>query len=85
MEHYLDRLGYTLLLELKVKQDYLDYADSILMIHGTKDEIIPFAVSERFADEKIIEFLPVEGADHRFQNPKHMETAIKAIIAFFGF
>lgn len=83
------RVGQAFLAELAESDlfamDFLPVCEDILILHGTKDEIIPFAVSERFADEKIIEFLPVEGADHRFQNPKHMETAIKAIIAFFGF
>ena len=27
---------------------------------------------------------PIEGADHRFQNPAHMETANKAILSFFA-
>ena len=36
------------------------------------------------AEENGIAFEPVEGADHRFQNPKHMDDAISRIAAFFG-
>lgn len=65
--------------------EYLDWAEDMLIIHGTKDELIPFEQTAAFADRNIIEFVPVEGADHRFQNPLHMETATKAVISFFGF
>lgn len=65
--------------------DYLDWAEDILILHGTKDELVPFEKSASFADRNIIEFVSVEGADHRFQNPLHMEAATKAVIGFFGF
>lgn len=67
------------------KMDFLDFAEDLLILHGTRDEVVDFAESEGFAEENIIEFIPVEGADHRFQNPNHMETAIKAVIQFFEF
>ena len=65
--------------------EYLDFAEDILVIHGTKDEVVPYAVSAKFADENCIEMVTVEGADHRFQNPNATEQATKAIIAFCGF
>ena len=64
--------------------DFLDFAEDILIIHGTRDEVVPFAESEKFAEENIIEFVPAEGADHRFQDPKKMENAIKAVLEFYG-
>lgn len=64
--------------------DYTDYADDILIIHGTDDEIIPFGVSAKFADDNIIEMIRVDGADHRFQHPVHNEIATKAMLSFFG-
>lgn len=64
--------------------EYLDWAEDILILHGTKDELVPFEKSAAFADSNVIEFIPVEGADHRFQNPLHMEIATKAVIGFFG-
>ena len=49
----------------------------------TKDEVVPFEDSRMFADNNLIEFIPVEGADHRFQDPKKMDAAIKHIQTFF--
>lgn len=66
------------------KRDYLDYLETILILHGTKDEVVPFEDSRTFADEQLIEFIPVEGADHRFQNPTHMSLANKYVREFFG-
>lgn len=67
------------------KMDYLDYAEDILILHGTKDEVVPFAVSKAFAENSLIEFAAVENADHRFQNPACMDTATKKVFEFFGF
>ena len=67
------------------KLDYLEHAEDILIMHGTKDEVVPFEAARDFAEENIIEFIPVENADHRFMNPQHMEAATKAVIEFFGF
>lgn len=62
--------------------DYMDYADDILMLHGTKDEIVPFQAAYDFADRNVIEFIPIENADHRFQDPKKMDEAIQHILDF---
>lgn len=67
------------------KIDYLDFADDILILHGTKDEVVPFEADRVFADNNVIEFVPVENADHRFQNPAWMELATKTVLEFFGF
>ena len=66
------------------KWDYLDFAEDILILHGTKDEIIPFEESREFADNNLIEFVPVEKADHRFQDPVLMSLASKTVLEFFG-
>lgn len=65
--------------------DYTPFADNIIIMHGTADEIVPFDASERFADNNVIEFIPVDNADHRFQNPACMELATKKVIEFFQF
>ena len=67
------------------KMDYLDYAEDILILHGTKDEVVSFEAGEKFAENNLIEFIPVENADHRFQNPACMELATKKILEFFDF
>lgn len=80
-------VGQALLEELKANDiqtwDFLDFAEDILILHGTADEIVPFEAAQAFAENNLIEFLPIERADHRFRDPGKMETAIKEILAFF--
>lgn len=66
------------------KNEYFDFADDIIIIHGTKDNSVPFEVSKEFAEENVIEFVPVENADHRFRNPVCMDFATKTVLEFFG-
>ena len=63
--------------------DYMDYADDIIMIHGTKDEMAPVSVAEEFSENNVIELIKVENADHPFSNPKYMDYAIQKIQEFF--
>jgi hypothetical protein len=63
---------------------FFDFADDILIVHGTADEIVPIADSDQFANDNVIEFVPIAGADHRFRDPKKMDAAIALIIEFFG-
>lgn len=64
--------------------EYFDDADRILMLHGTKDSVVPIRDAEEFADANVIELIPVENADHPFSNPDSMDFAIQKIIAFFA-
>lgn len=64
------------------KWEYFDYADDILIVHGTKDEIIPIEESRAFADNNIIEFIEIENADHRFQDLNSMKLAHSYMIDF---
>lgn len=66
------------------EHEYFDFADDMLILHGTKDEMIPFAISQEFAENNVIEFVAVEGANHPFQNQNHMALAIAKIVEFFG-
>ena len=66
------------------QRDFLDWAEGILILHGTADEVVPFGDGKSFAEDNLIEFLPVEGADHRFQNPVHMSLATKYVLQFFA-
>lgn len=63
--------------------DFLDYAEDILILQGTKDDTIPYQEVHAFAENQLMEFISVEGADHRFRAPGTMEIAIKAITAHF--
>ena len=67
------------------QQDYLDYAEDILILHGTADEIVPIEMARTFCDDQLIEFVPVEGADHRFRSQTAMDQAMKLILEFFKF
>ncbi len=67
-----------------LQRSYRDWADGILILHGTEDEIVPIEASRAFAEKNGIAFEAVDGADHRFQNPKHMDAAVSRIAAFFG-
>lgn len=64
------------------KYEYLDEFEKIMVIHGTADEMIDFDAVKSFADDNLMEFIPVEGADHRFQNYAAMGNAIRDIITF---
>ena len=66
------------------KNDYTEFADKILILHGTKDEVAPFGDAEKFAQKNGIEFIVIEDADHRFSDPKKMDIAISSIITAFG-
>ena len=66
------------------KRDFLDYADDLFILHGTKDELVPIADVRAFAEDNVIDFEAVEGANHRFQDPRQMDHAVARIAAFFG-
>ena len=66
------------------ERDYMDWADDILILHGTKDEVVPMSDSREFADNNLIDFIAIEDADHRFQNLPHMSLANKYVMEFFG-
>ncbi len=66
------------------RRDFTPYMDDVLLLHGRKDEIVPFEMVQSFADEQLMELIPFENADHRFQDPRSMDEAIKAILDFFG-
>ena len=64
------------------KRHFRKQADSILILHGTEDEIVPIEKVKLFAERNGIRFIPVEGADHRFQDTAKMDFAIEEIVHF---
>lgn len=66
------------------KYEYFDWADDMLILHGTADTLVPIEDSQTFAESNVIEFVPVAGADHPFRDPKLMDFAIHTIIEFFA-
>jgi len=63
--------------------EYFDFADDILLVHGTKDEMVPIAEVEAFSDNNVIELIQIENADHPFSNPDYMDLAIGKMVEFF--
>ncbi len=76
---YLDEIKAVDLLHM----DFTPWMDDVLILHGTRDEIVPIEMVRRFADDQLMEFVPIDRADHRFQDPRTMDEAIKRIIDFF--
>ncbi len=65
------------------KHDYLEQSESLMILHGTGDEIIPYAPVAAFADDNLIPCLAVENADHRFIDPVKMDLSINEACRFF--
>lgn len=64
--------------------DYIDFADDMLILQGTTDEVVQFSSVKTFAENNVIDFIPVEGADHRFMDLNKLNYAHSEIIKFFG-
>lgn len=64
--------------------DYSGFAPAICILHGTCDEIVPMEAVRAFAARNGIQFIPVEGADHRFRDSGKMDIAIREILTFFS-
>ena len=58
------------------KLDFIDESEKILIVQGTEDELVDFDIVKEFADNNIIDFKPVEGADHRFNSPADLRKFI---------
>ena len=70
---YLDQIRAVDLLHA----DFTPYMDDILILHGRKDEIVPFEMVQAFADDQLLEFVPVDNADHRlcpFSRHRHPQV-----------
>lgn len=65
------------------KWEYIDYADDILLIHGTRDEMVPIEETRSFAENNVIELIEIEDADHRFQDLNLMKLAHSHMIEFY--
>lgn len=67
-----------------MQRDFLPQADSLLILQGDRDEIVSPAAVLDFCERNVIDYETIEGADHRFQDPKCMDRANARILAFFG-
>ena len=64
-------------------RDFTPFADEMLIIQGSADELVAPEPVERFADDNCIICEIVEGADHVFHDPVKMDKAIAMIASFF--
>jgi len=64
--------------------EYFDWADDMVMIHGSEDAFIPLAEARAFAEDNVIELVEVTGSDHAFRNPHYMDQAIHTVVEFFA-
>lgn len=64
--------------------EYFDWADTMLLIHGIKDAVVPIEDTRRFADDNVIPLIEVPDGDHPFSNPHAMDYAIGETVKFFG-
>ena len=62
---------------------YTDFRNQLLILHGTKDEIVPIDAVRQFAEQNGIPFIPITNADHRFVDPGKMKESIEIIQDFF--
>lgn len=63
--------------------EYTDFRNQLLILHGTKDEIVPIDAVRQFAEQNGIPFIPITNADHRFVDPGKMKESIEIIQDFF--
>ena len=78
-QHFMDSLQ-----EADVrKKDYIDFAEDMLIVHGTKDEVVACEPVAEFADQNIIELIAVENADHRFKDLNKLDLVHNQILRFF--
>ena len=65
------------------KRDFQEYSDRIILIHGTKDEIVPIEPVRAFAADNHIPFVAIENADHRFIDAGKTEAATIEVVRYF--
>ncbi len=57
----------------------------VLIIHGTKDDIVPFsAVSGMAEKSEFITLCPIDEADHRFKRRGHLESLLRVAVGWFS-
>ncbi len=61
-----------------INQQFLDDLESTDLL------IAPFEDARKLAEENVIEFIPIEGADHRYKDIKKMEYANAVAVEFYG-
>ena len=74
------RLGYELIEDGRRYEDYPDVTDPVLVLHGTRDDVVPAAWSEKFAANRPNVTLRLVDSDHEMLDV--LETLWEAVWAF---
>ena len=64
--------------------DFSPFASRLLILHGDKDRVIPIETVRAFAQRSGIPFIPIENADHGFQDPQRLDLALRAALDFYA-
>ncbi|MCH1624355.1 alpha/beta hydrolase family protein [Ferdinandcohnia quinoae] len=70
---------------IEVWEQAAKYDGKVLLIHGTKDQAVPFTVSNLYIEHCYGEnatLHPIEGSDHTFNSHQHKKDVIESIIKF---
>lgn len=60
------------------------YQNDLMIIHGTKDTTVPFAISKKYLQGfSNPQFYPIEGATHNYDALPHIKEVIKLTYQFF--
>lgn len=61
------------------------YQGPVLVVHGTEDQAVPFAIAEQYCNEVFpgrSKLVPIEGADHTYNRLDWEQQVLDAIAAF---
>ena len=68
-----------------MQYDFSAFADSMLIMHGTRDETVPIDAVRRFAEKNDLMLIEINGADHMFKDPARMSEYVNNTVDFiFG-
>lgn len=65
-------------------RDLRSFADRIVIVQGTADEVVPCDAVRTFAERNGLRLLLVDGADHRFLDPAKMEIVLNTFMDHLG-
>ena len=65
-----------------MQYDFSAFADSMLIMHGTRDETVPIDAVRRFAEKNDLMLIEINGADHMFKDPARMSEYVNDTVDF---
>lgn len=65
-----------------MRYDFSAFADTMLIMHGTRDETVPIDAVRRFAEQNDLMLIEINGADHMFKDPARMSEYVNNTVDF---